>query len=87
MQKLKIIAQVNSCRMIIDGDASTYDDSLFIFDGDMIRKSVSSEDDPLYIELISLQGETLDIYVRTEASGIEPNKNIETARIWRKVKK
>lgn len=87
MQKLKIIAQVNLCKMMIDGDANTYDDSLFILDGDIIRKSVSSEDDPIYIELIPLQGETPDIYVRSEASKIEPNKNIETARIWRKAKK
>ena len=85
MKVLKTKKRETYYLMTIDGDIDNYCDNEFILNGDEIRKTPASDDDPIFIDIIDRDNVTT--YVRSSASDIEQNNIIETANIWTKNKK
>lgn len=83
MKKLKKISEIVCYTMSIGSETNSYDNG-FVIDKTVIRKSKAEDNDPIYINVIREDG-SVDVFVRSEANNIEPNKELETAREWRKV--
>lgn len=85
MKQLEKIFEVVSYEMKEGREVSDYSGG-FVIDGDVIRKDIAEDNDPLYI-LVKRNNDTVDKYVRSGANDIEPNTltGTRTARIWHKV--
>ena len=84
MKKLKLLIEKQYSLMTIEKETAKWVENDYILDGDTIRKSPACKSDPIFINLID--NDTVSTYVLSSASEIEPNKSVETANIWTKVK-
>lgn len=85
MKKLKIVEQELHSLMAIECETNEWGENNFILDGDVIKKTPACDKDPLFINIID-NGNVVT-FVHSSASDIEPNRDIERANIWTKIKK
>lgn len=86
MKKLIIKSQLSFLLATEGEEVSKHEENEFILDGDIIRKDPLFENDPLYINILSEDGNDVRTFVKSEASEINKT-NQKTARIWREIRK